>query len=269
MPAACPSRSSHGNSRIVVNCGLPVDQPRQLAAGGARDRGPFDRDVQRHLVGAVVDRRRGPLKHAARHATSIGGPHARSTVVRARSRPTPSCLRASHDGYAGRFDIVHQRALDAGARRHAASTARTCSCPPSGDVAARRRADQFALRFHLHPSIKANRADRRRTAPCWCCRTAEVWTFNAYDGHASTLEESVYLAGPDGPRRTLQIVIYGRARKIMRVQWAFAAQATTGTPPAPAAAARRSRSCRCDARAVRHAARLSVERPSEISQNPA
>ena len=56
----------------------------------------------------------------------------------------------------------------------------------------------------------------------------EAWTFNAYDDRVD-LEESVYLAGPDGPRRTLQLVIYGRARKIMRVQWTFATQAAAGT----------------------------------------
>ena len=49
----------------------------------------------------------------------------------------------------------------------------------------------------------------------------EVWTFNAYEDKVD-IEESVYLAGPDGPRRTMQLVIYGRARKVMRVQWSFA-----------------------------------------------
>jgi uncharacterized heparinase superfamily protein len=49
----------------------------------------------------------------------------------------------------------------------------------------------------------------------------EVWTFNAYEDRID-LEESVYLAGPDGPRRTMQIVVYGRARKTPRVQWTFA-----------------------------------------------
>jgi hypothetical protein len=32
----------------------------------------------------------------------------------------------------------------------------------------------------------------------------------------------VYLAGPDGPRRTQQIVIYGRAKVVPRVRWTFA-----------------------------------------------
>ena len=39
----------------------------------------------------------------------------------------------------------------------------------------------------------------------------DVWTFNAYDDPVE-IEESVFLAGPDGPRRTVQIVIYGHAR---------------------------------------------------------
>ena len=49
----------------------------------------------------------------------------------------------------------------------------------------------------------------------------EVWTFNAYEDRVE-LEESVYLAGSDGPRRAVQIVIYGRARKVPRVHWTFA-----------------------------------------------
>ena len=62
----------------------------------------------------------------------------------------------------------------------------------------------------------------------------DVWTFTAH-GDAVELEESVYLAGADGPRRTVQIVIYGRARAQPRVRWAF-----MHVPP-PAAEVRQSR----------------------------
>jgi uncharacterized heparinase superfamily protein len=48
----------------------------------------------------------------------------------------------------------------------------------------------------------------------------DVWSFNAYEDRVE-IEESVYLAGTDGPRRTAQIVVYGRARKVSRVQWTF------------------------------------------------
>ena len=56
----------------------------------------------------------------------------------------------------------------------------------------------------------------------------EVWTFNAYEDRVD-LEESVYLSGADGPRRTTQVVIYGRARKIPRVHWSFSHEPQPGT----------------------------------------
>ena len=96
--------------------------------------------------------------------------------------------------------------------------------------------DQFALRFHLHPSIKANRLADGHSAML-LMPNKEMWSFNAYEDRID-IEESVYLAGAEGPRRTAQIVIYGRARKVMRVQWSFAL-APAGTAPAPA---RRDRS---------------------------
>jgi uncharacterized heparinase superfamily protein len=49
----------------------------------------------------------------------------------------------------------------------------------------------------------------------------ETWTFMAYEDRVE-IEESVYLASPGGPRRTAQIAIYGRARKVPRVHWSFA-----------------------------------------------
>ena len=90
--------------------------------------------------------------------------------------------------------------------------------PARGDTVPAGR-DQFAVRFHLHPAVKANRLADGHSAML-VLPNKEVWTFNAYEDRVD-LEESVYLAGPDGPRRTAQIVIYGRARKVMRVQWTF------------------------------------------------
>ena len=94
--------------------------------------------------------------------------------------------------------------------------------PAQGDAVPAGR-DQFAVRFHLHPAVKANRLADGHSVML-VMPNKEVWTFNAYEDRVE-LEESVYLAGPDGPRRTVQIVIYGRARKVMRVHWTFAAHA--------------------------------------------
>src|SRR5262249_51116873 len=105
-------------------------------------------------------------------------------------------------------------------------------------------------RFHLHPSVKANRLSDGHSAML-AMPNKEVWTFTAYEDRVD-IEESVYLAGPDGPRRTVQLVIYGRARNVMRVQWTFAPHAvqgpgTAGARRGPAAAGMRNASCRCDA----------------------
>ena len=50
----------------------------------------------------------------------------------------------------------------------------------------------------------------------------EVWTFSAHHDQVE-LEDSVYLAGSEGPRRTLQLVIRGHARNAARVQWVLQA----------------------------------------------
>jgi uncharacterized heparinase superfamily protein len=67
----------------------------------------------------------------------------------------------------------------------------------------------------------------------------EVWTFSASDGRVQ-LEDSVYLSGNDGPRRTAQIVIHGRARSDPRVAWWFA-QSAPAAPPTGAGTPRRAR----------------------------
>jgi uncharacterized heparinase superfamily protein len=47
-----------------------------------------------------------------------------------------------------------------------------------------------------------------------------VWTFEARDDKVE-LEDSVFLAGADGPRRTVQIVIRQNARQVQNVQWSL------------------------------------------------
>ena len=78
----------------------------------------------------------------------------------------------------------------------------------------------------MHPSVKANRLSDGRGV-ILLLPDRELWTFNSY-GEPVQIEESVYLSGSDGPRRTVQIVIYGHARDQANVRWSF-----RQTPPAP------------------------------------
>jgi uncharacterized heparinase superfamily protein len=207
-------------SRIVVNCGLPSTSRegwRQVARATAAHSTVTLNDTSSCRF---IDS--GPLKRMLFGTPMIGGP--RQVSVGREEQPDGMLLRASHDGYADLFNVVHERilVLSTDGRRLDGEDLFT---PVSGQAIPADR-DQFALRFHLHPSIKANRVADGHSAML-LMPSKEAWTFSAYDDRVD-LEESVYLAGPDGPRRTLQLVIYGRARKIMRVQWTFAAQSASG-----------------------------------------
>jgi uncharacterized heparinase superfamily protein len=214
-------------NRIVVNCGMPLtsrESWRQVARGtAAHSTVTFNDTSSCRFVDS------GPIKHMLDGAPILSGPR-RVTVDRDR-QDGAIVLRASHDGYAPEFDVIHQRTLmlSADGRR---LDGEDVFVPALGNALSAGH-DQFAIRFHLHPSIKANRLSDAHGA-MMVMANKEVWTFSAYEDRID-LEESVYLAGNDGPRRTVQLVVYGRARNVMRVQWTFA-QTT-----APAPTGRRSR----------------------------
>ena len=159
----------------------------------------------------------------------VGGPN--EITVEWEEKDGTTVLRTSHDGYLDSIGVIHHRILALspdGLRLDGEDQFSTTESD-----AQKVGHDQFAIRFHLHPAVKANRLTDSHGAMLML-PNKEVWTFNAYEDRLD-LEESVYLAGPDGPRRTVQLVIYGRARNVPRVQW------TLAHVPPPGPAARRSR----------------------------
>ena len=206
--------------RIIVNCGIPATNRetwRQVArATAAHSTVTFnDTSSCRFLESAW-------LRRLFFGSPIVGGPT--QVPVSRDNRGDAVVLRASHDGYADRYDVIHQRdimlAAD-GSRLDGEDT----FAPADGDTLPSSAHDEFAVRFHLHPSIKANRLTDGHGVMLMM-PNRDVWTFSAFEDQVE-IEESVYLAGPDGPRRTAQIVIYGRARKVPRVRWIFAHVAPT------------------------------------------
>jgi uncharacterized heparinase superfamily protein len=204
---------SSGQHRIVVNCGLPPtsrESWRPVARASAAHSTVTFNDVSScQFLGP------GPLQRFL-GAPIIEGPA--EVPVSRHDRENAIIVRASHDGYATRFGVVHQRSL-----RVAADGSRLDGedrfVPAQGDKLPSGRRDAFAVRFHLHPAVKANRLSDGHGA-MMMLPNREVWTFGAYEDSVE-LEESVYLAGREGPRRTTQLVIYGRARKVKSVRWTF------------------------------------------------
>jgi uncharacterized heparinase superfamily protein len=98
------------------------------------------------------------------------------------------------------------------------------------------RETDYALRFHLHPAVKANRLSDARGVML-VLPNRDVWTFEALDDRVE-LEDSVFLAGNDGPRRTSQIVIRQASHHAPSVRWSFARSSSS---PAATAARRSAR----------------------------
>ena len=211
---------SSRQNRIVVNCGLPAtsrESWRQVARGTpAHSTVTFNAASSCRFVDA------GPVRRLLNGSPIVGGP--RQVTADRGEQEGAVVLRASHDGYAQSFNVIHHRTLmlAADGRR---LDGEDVFVPAVGETVPPDR-DQFAIRFHLHPSVRANRLSDAHGAML-VMANKEVWTFTAYEDRID-LEESVYLAGNDGPRRTAQLVIHGRVGNVMRVQWTFALSAPPG-----------------------------------------
>jgi uncharacterized heparinase superfamily protein len=200
--------------RLVVNCGIPSTN-RENWRPVARAT-PAHSTVTLNELSSSRFLQSGAFKRLLWGVPIVGGPRHIETMRE--EMADGLMLQASHDGYVRPFGIIHHRKLILSSDGGALSGEDSFT-PTRGDVIPVRTPDEFAIRFHLHPAVKANRHSDRHgvmlTLP-----DRDVWTFTAYEDPVE-IEESVFLGGPDGPRRTVQIVIFGHARTQTRVQWAF------------------------------------------------
>ncbi|RTL54148.1 MAG: heparinase [Bradyrhizobiaceae bacterium] len=204
---------SSGTCRIVVNCGM---------ASTSRDNWrAFARSTAAHSTLVFHDTsssqfvQLSSVKKMLQGAPIVSGPG----DVQSHREVTESgtVLTMSHDGYRKPFGVIHRRVL---------TIARDGSRLEGEDAVSRaqggafRGNDDYALRFHLHPSVKASRLSDGRGVML-VLPNRDVWTFEAGDQKVD-LEDSVFLGGSDGARRTAQIVIRQHARNVPTIRWSFA-----------------------------------------------
>jgi len=204
--AGCLSfEMSTGAERIIVNCGVPVfggaDWRAAARATAAHSTAVLeDTSSCRFATAQMVVKKLGPVL--------VSGP--RQVTVERRDEDIIS-LSASHDGYRGDFGIVHERRLAMSAAGDRIDGEDIFNAVSGGGNPA------YAVRFHIHPNVTATRTrDHNRVilAPLY----GPPWEFYA-GGADIAIEESVYLGGLDGPRRSEQIVVHGRCRHSPRVTW--------------------------------------------------
>ncbi|MGQ0685241.1 heparinase II/III family protein [Bradyrhizobium sp.] len=230
--AGCLSfEMSSGPSRIVVNCGMPAtgrDNWRAFARGTAAHS-----TLTYHDTSSCQFVEFSAMKKLLQGAPIVSGP---ANVESYREAvPHGELLTTSHDGYLSKFGVIHRRVLmvtEDGSRLDGEDT---LSPAPGGKI--KGNESDFALRFHLHPSVKASRLSDARGVML-LLPNRDVWTFEAIDDKVD-LEDSVFLAGNDGPRRTAQIVIRQDSRHAPSIRWSFVRSNTSAAQTSARRNARR------------------------------
>lgn len=206
---------SVGSQRMVLNCGAaPPGQPAALAASRA---------TAAHSTLVLADASSGRFVAGGRLGGMLyAGP--RSVTVSRNDLPDHLLLDLSHDGYARRFGYVHHRRLAlAIAGHHLAGEDRLV---PVNAGRKKRQRLPFAIRFHLHHALRAA-ATADGTAVRIAFPSGESWLFEAH-GMPVTIEESIFFANAEGPRRIDQIVIHGHVPDVSGVTWSFSRETPAG-----------------------------------------
>lgn len=201
---------SVGRQPLIVNCGRPrpVDQKHRRVSRTTAAHSTVtlnDASSCRFLTRPGLSARLGEVILTGPSGVSVErGQEDGGTVV-----------RASHDGYVERFGMVHERRLKlsaTGDRLEGTDTFLTEYGQPIG----RRGRDTFAIRFHLHPTVTARRAESGRGVELELA-DGEIWVFES--NPEPGLEESVMFSEVHGIRRTEQVVITGRPQQQPSVSW--------------------------------------------------
>ncbi len=210
---------SSGTSRIVINCGMP--------STGRDNWRAFARSTAAHSTLTFADASScqfvelSAMKKFLHGAPITSGPE---IVENFREAVTNGVLlTTSHDGYLARFGVIHRRVLMISPEGTRLDGEDAVSPAQGGRI--KGNDPTYALRFHLHPSVKANRLSDGRGVML-VLPNRDVWTFEAMDDKVD-LEDSVFLAGTDGPRRTAQIVVRQDSRHASSIRWSFVRSTTT------------------------------------------
>jgi uncharacterized heparinase superfamily protein len=202
---------SVGRERLILNCGVPRPDAialRRLARTSAAHSTVTLNDTSscRFLTRSTIGEWFGEA--------IVSGP-TRIDVER-ESGPGSKVLLMRHNGYVDRYGIIHERRLslsDAGDRLEGVDS----FLSPSGNPVSRSGKDIFAIRFHLHPSVRVDYTSDGR-AVVMELPGGDRWEFET-DELEVEIEESILFSDTRGNRATDQIVIYGRVQQTPSLGW--------------------------------------------------
>lgn len=203
--------------RFVGNCGAP-DEMRHDMRNAARA-------TAAHSTLIVADTSSSRFAPSGRFTNWLEGrivSGVDACSITRTDRADEIALSARHNGYASKFGLVHERMLRVatdGTRISGTDTLVSAArSPPAGC--------SYDIRFHLHPSVQAQRAEDGQSVWLWLPDGA-TWRFYA-DGFATQLEPSMFFAGANGPRNAEQIVVSANFPETPGIHWTFERYSATG-----------------------------------------
>ncbi len=195
---------SVGKERMIVNCGAHRGPSAEWRAA--------QRTTAAHSTLVLADRNSSeilPSGHLGRRPATV--------ECRREDADGAVLVDASHDGYRENLGTLHRRRLYLSAGGDDLR---------GEDTLVGEASHPFAVRFHLHPSVKVSLL-HDGTSALLRLPNGAGWRFHA-NGGAIALEESIYMGTPGEARRTEQLVIRGTmAPGTTTVKWAIQKLAET------------------------------------------
>jgi len=207
---------SCGAHRLIVNCGAAhargSDWRRAARLSAAHSTLTIeDQSPARLLDAPRLDALVGPrYQSGPRHVKSASGESAQGRW-----------MWMSHDGYLDAFGLVHERRLFLAPNgRDLRGEDRLAADPRTRPPETPR---PFAIRFHLHPDVRASLARDGRSVLI-LLPNGDGWRLRCSGGTVA-LEDSIYLGRAETVRKAEQIVIHGQTdpggEPQARVKWAL------------------------------------------------
>ncbi|HXG78861.1 MAG TPA: heparinase II/III family protein [Methyloceanibacter sp.] len=204
---------SSGNCPIIVNCGAPPPHHDEWR--------PFSRSTPAHSTLSFEETSSADFSTTGANGSSIAPDAPLTGPVNAQASFSDQSdnlrVKGSHDGYMADFGVSHARQFLIAPDGLLISAEDKLTAPvglksPDGAMIG----GEYAIRFHLHPSVKAELegggASALLTLP-----NGEKWRIGS-NAPETRIEESFYLADARGPQASSQVVLGGMMGEAFEVR---------------------------------------------------
>jgi len=207
--AGCLSfEMSSGADRFIINAGIDPYGPADYAL--------MARATAAHSTATLNDTSSGKFykRKGKTRAALISGP----TIVNIKRVEEPDRIGfvASHNGYVGSFNMIHERGLLLTSNGNVIDGYDSFFAPAGKSIKSDGR-DNVAVRFHLHPHVEVSHDGNSLRLEVL---KGDAWNFISPDADIQ-LEDSIDFADPSGPKRTRQIVLNFRPVLTEKIRWRF------------------------------------------------